>query len=112
MEYFGVFAFVLAIGCLTLPGKIKKLEAKVKRLEKQRNGAGAMSKLMEQLIGKECILISENGLAIAGKAEFPCEILDCDDEWVKIRLVNKKGQKTVKMMRLDDIESVQLLNEQ
>ena len=112
MEYFGVFAFVLAIGCLTLPGKIKKLEAKVKSLEKQRNGAGAMSKLMEQLIGKECILISENGLAIAGKAEFPCEILDCDDEWVKIRLVNKKGQKTVKMMRLDDIESVQLLDEQ
>ena len=52
-----------------------------------------MSKLMEQLIGKECILISENGLAIAGKAEFPCEILDCDDEWVKIRLVNKKARK-------------------
>ncbi len=112
MEYFGVFAFVLVMCYLSVPGKVKKLEAKVKRLEKQRNGAYAMSKLMQQLIGKTCTLISEKGLSIAGKCEFTCEILDCDEEWVKIRLDQKKGGKAVKMMRLEDIESVELTDEQ
>ena len=112
MEYFGVFAFVLVMCYFSLPGKVKKLEAKVKRLEKQRNGAYAMSKLMQQLMGRACNLISEKGLSIAGKCEFTCEILDCDEEWVKIRLDQKKGGKVVKMMRLEDIESVELADEQ
>ena len=36
MEYFGVFAFILMLAYSSYPGKVKRLEAKMKRFEKIR----------------------------------------------------------------------------
>lgn len=38
MEYFGIFAFILVLAYSSYPGKVKHLEAVVKRLERKQKG--------------------------------------------------------------------------
>lgn len=109
MEYLGVFAFIMVMCLLSFPQKVKKLEKKVKKLEKQRNEVPVMSRMMNELVGKHCKFSSEEAFSFTGKVEFECDVLDCDDEWVKFRTTDKKNREIVKMMRLEDIDTVELL---
>ena len=109
MEYFGIISFVMVILLLSCPDRIKKLEAKVNNLEKQRKGEAAMSKLIQDLVGQSCKITAETGLSLAGKAQFECYVLDYDEEWLKIRLRDRKGNEVVKMMRVEDISDIELL---
>ena len=109
MEYFGIISFVMVILLLSFPDRIKKLEAKVNNLEKQRKGEAAMSKLIRELVGRSCKITSESGLSLAGKAQFECYVLDYDDEWLKIRLRDRKGSEAVKMLRVEAISDIELL---
>lgn len=71
-------------------GKVKRLETKVKRLEKKQRGVAYMSKLINDLVGKQCIIRSEFIFSFAGKTELSCKIIDADDEWIKICYTEKK----------------------
>ena len=42
-----------------------------------------MSKLIEELVGRDCKISSEKGINFAGKTEFECHVMDCDEEWLK-----------------------------
>lgn len=50
MEYLGVLAFVIVLCYMSYPDKVKKLERKVKKLEKERCRESIMSKLIEELV--------------------------------------------------------------
>ena len=51
-----------------------------------------MSKLINSLVGKQCIIRSDSFLGFAGKTEVSCKIVDADDERLKICYTGKKGQ--------------------
>ena len=53
MEWFGIVALLLMLCYSAYPGKVKRLETKVKRLEKKQRGVAYMSKLINDLVGKE-----------------------------------------------------------
>jgi len=36
-------------------------------------------------------------------------VVDVDEDWVKLSKTDKKGQKKTKLMRIEDIRSVELL---
>lgn len=80
MEYLGVLAFVIVLCYMSYPDKVKKLERKVKKLEKERCRESIMSKLIEELVGRDCKISSEKGINFAGKTEFECHVMDCDEE--------------------------------
>ena len=42
----------------------------------------------------------------AGKTELSCKIIDADDEWIKICYTEKKDKQVVKLMRIENIESI------
>ena len=86
MEYLGVLAFVIVLCYMSYPDKVKKLERKVKKLEKERCRESIMSKLIEELVGRDCKISSEKGINFVGKTEFECHVMDCDEEWLKIYL--------------------------
>ncbi len=48
MEYLGVLAFIIMLCYMSYPDKVKKIERKVKKLEKERCRDRIMSKLIEQ----------------------------------------------------------------
>lgn len=107
MEYLGVIAFVLVLGYSTLPNKIKNLEKEIKRIKKSIKGDTAMSKLISELKGQTCLVECKEGL-LDGKTVIECQVIDVDDEWVKISYTNKKAENKVKIIRIDTIESIEI----
>ena len=107
MEWFGIVALLLLLCYSAYPGKVKRLETKVKRLEKKQRGMAYMSKLINDLVGKQCIIRSEFIFSFAGKTELSCKIIDADDEWIKICYTEKKDRQIVKLMRIENIESIE-----
>ena len=79
-------------------------EKKIKRLnkrEKQVKGNQDMSRLLEELKGQTAtVLVSGVG--------FEYEILDIDEDWVKLTRVNHKQQRETKLVRIEDIQGIQL----
>ena len=90
MEWFGIVALLLLLCYSAYPGKVKRLETKVKRLEKKQRGVAYMSKLINDLVGKQCIIRSDFIFSFVGKTELSCKIIDADDEWIKICYTEKK----------------------
>ena len=74
--------------------------------EKKQRGVAYMSKLINDLVGKQCIIRSEFIFGFAGKTELSCKIIDADDEWIKICYTEKKDKQVVKLMRIENIESI------
>ena len=42
-----------------------------------------------------------------GNIELSCKIIDADDEWIKICYTEKKDKQVVKLMRIENIESIE-----
>ena len=56
MEWFGIVALLLLLCYSAYPGKVKRLETKVKRLEKNQRGVAYMSNASEYSIGMPFVL--------------------------------------------------------
>ena len=81
--------------------KIKKLENKIKRIEQKQKGNKEMSRLLKELIGKKPTIIGQ----VFGTDNW--EVVDVDEEWVKLRRVDKKGKEKFKLQRIEDIQTVE-----
>ena len=79
--------------------KIKRLNKRIRRLEKQVKGNQDMSRLLEELKGQT---VTVNGF----RTEY--EIMDIDEDWVKLSREINKQQRETKLVRIEDIQGVQL----
>ena len=84
-----------------LENKIKKLENKIKKLERKEKGNAEMSRLLQEMIGKKPTIIGE----LFGTNFW--EVVDVDEEWVKLRSVDKEGKEKFKLQRIEDIQAVE-----
>ena len=82
--------------------KIKRLNKHVKRLEKQLKGNKEMSRLLEELKG-QTVSIRLNGLG------SNWEIVDFDEDWVKLSREGIKQHRVTKLVRIEDVELIQQL---
>ena len=81
--------------------KIKGLNRRIRRLEKQVKGNKEMSRLLEELKG-QTVTVTVNGFG----AEY--EIMDIDEDWVKLSRDTIKQQRETKLIRIEDIQDIQL----
>ena len=81
--------------------KIKRLNKRIKRLEKQLKGNKEMSRLLEELKG-QTVSVRLNGFGSNWK------IVDFDEDWVKLSRVIKQHRVT-KLVRIEDVELIQQL---
>ena len=81
--------------------KVKKLENKIKRIEQKEKGNTDMSRLLKELIGRTPVIVGQ----LFGTDNW--EVVDVDEEWVKLRRVNKKGKEKFKLQRIEDIQTIQ-----
>ena len=81
--------------------KIKRLNKRIKGLEKQVKGNKEMSRLLEELKG-QTVTVTVNGFGTK------YEIMDIDEDWVKLTRVNNKQQSETKLVRIEDIQDIQL----
>ena len=108
MEYFGIFAFVLVLAYSSYPGKVKRLEAKLKKMEKKQKGENVMSKLINELVGKQCRIKPDEEIELVD-SWIQCDVLDVDDEWIKIRYEDKKKGVVTRLFRIENIGEVEVL---
>ena len=71
MEWFGIIALILLLYYSAYPGKVKRLETKVKRLEKKQRGVAYMSKLINDLVGKNVLSDQSSFLVLREKLNYP-----------------------------------------
>ena len=81
--------------------KIKRLNKRIKRLEKQVKGNQDMSRLLEELKG-QTVTVTVNGFG----TEY--EIIDIDEDWVKLSRETNKQQRETKLVRIEDIQDIQI----
>ena len=81
--------------------KVKKLENKIKRIEQKQKGNTEMSRLLKELIGRTPVIVGQ----LFGTDNW--EVVDVDEEWVKLRRVDKKGKEKFKLQRIEDIQTIQ-----
>ena len=81
--------------------KIKRLNKRIKGLEKQLKGNQEMSRLLEELKGQTAT-VTVDGVG------FEYEIIDIDEDWVKLTRVIHKQQRKTKLVRIEDIQGIQL----
>ena len=110
MEYFGVFAFILMLAYSSYPGKVKRLEAKLKKMEKKQKGENVMSKMINELVGKQCRIKPDEEIELMD-SWIECHVLDVDDEWIKIRYADKKKGTVTRLFRIENIDEVEILEE-
>ena len=67
--------------------KIKRLNKRIRRLEKQVKGNQDMSRLLEELKGQTATVTVDGG-------GFEYEIIDIDEDWVKLtRVIHKQHRR-------------------
>ena len=81
--------------------KVKKLGNRIKKFERKEKGNTEMSRLLKELIGKKPTIFGQ----VFGTDNW--EVVDVDEEWVKLRRVNKKGKEKFKLQRIEDIQTVE-----
>lgn len=107
MEWIGFISLAILLCYSAYPGKVNRLEAKVSKLEKKQRGESEMSRIIAELVGKRCKLVEEDTI---GEAKV-CTVLDVDEEWVKYSYGDKKKGPQTKIIRIDHIKSVDLVEE-
>jgi len=105
MEYLGVFAFIMVLSYMGLPDKVKKLNKRVKILERKniKKEVNRMSEIISSLVGERCKLKDLSGIA-----SYEGTILAVDEEWVKINVVKNKNESIV-VMRIEDIKEIKMI---
>jgi len=81
--------------------KVKKLENKIKRIEQKEKGNTDMSRLLKEMIGRTPVIVGQ----LFGTDNW--EVVDVDEEWIKLRRVDKKGKEKFKLQRIEDIQTIQ-----
>lgn len=108
MDWFGFFIIILIYG--SYPSKTKKLEAKVKKLERIIKGDSKMSKIINSLVGKKCKIDIE-GMFFTDCIDNICTVIDADEEWIKVSYSTKKDILKTKIIRIESIEKIEEITE-
>ena len=91
-------------------GKIDKLKRKIDDIERTfrtldaSKGVEDMSRIISELKGKKVELETYDDL-------FEGLVVDCDEEWIKIEETDKSGIVKHSIIRVRDIESVEIVTE-
>ena len=96
-----IFIPFLVIIYASTEKKIKRLNKRIRRLEKQVKGNQDMSRLLEELKGQTAT-VTVNGFGTKW------EIVDFDEDWVKLSREMNEQQRETKLVRIEDIQDIQL----
>ncbi|MGT2682282.1 hypothetical protein [Streptococcus porci] len=101
MEYFGVVAFIF---WLFYADKHKKLQRRLNKLERRSKGENQVSQLIQKMINQ----VAKINFNSSFEAAYTWTILEADEDWVKLERTDKKGKVFTKIVRLDDIQSIDI----
>ena len=51
-----------------------------------------------------------SALQLVGSTEMKCLVLDTDDEWMKVRFTDKKNNQITKLLRIENIDEIEIVS--
>ncbi len=87
--------------------KFDALEKKIGRTKNNKVGVGDMSSVLKGLIGQRCKIDIHGNEFLSIIQE--CEILDVDETWVKLSILDKKKESKIKIIRVEDIYNIDVI---
>ena len=67
-----------------------------------------MSSMLLELKGCCCSIKNDEAEYLTDSPDIVCEVLDVDDEWIKIIYTDKMGKRVVKVERVETIMNVKI----
>ncbi len=106
MELFSLC--LIGVAYITIDGKLNRLVNRVNKVSKDIKGEKVMSKMLNDLVGKTCNVEVHGGF-FETSTVVKYDILDVDEDWVKVSSTSKKGVVATKLLRIDDIISIVII---
>lgn len=103
MEYFGLFAFIMAIG---LYSKVHRLERILRDNGIRPGGTAGLGEQVRKQVGRTVELTLETSDGdIMGKQ---CKVLDADETWALVLANEGKKNECEKLIRLDSVKQIKV----
>ena len=103
MEYFGLFAFIMAIG---LYSKVHRLERILRDNAIRPGGTAGLGEQVRKQVGRTVELTLETSDGdIMGKQ---CKVLDADETWALVLANEGKKNECEKLIRLDSVKQIKV----
>lgn len=90
-------------------GKIEKLNKLLKKQNRQNQEGKGMSKVIQGLVSKKCLINTDEALTLVGKAEIEGTILETDEEWIKLEYLDKNNEKKISAFRIDSVNYLSVI---
>ncbi len=90
-------------------GKIEKLNKLLKKQNRQKQEEKGMSKVIQGLVNKKCLINTDEALTLVGKAEIEGIILETDEEWIKLEYLDKNNEKKISAFRIDSVDYLSVI---
>ena len=70
-----------------------------------------MSSILADLIGRKCIVKTEDEEYLTGSPDVPCRITGTDGEWIKVTFVDPVGGRISRLSRVDYLVDITVFEE-
>ncbi|WP_243344464.1 hypothetical protein [Anaerococcus sp. AGMB09787] len=99
----------LVVIYFSLNEKFEKLNKLVKKQTRQNQEERGMSKVIQGLVNKKCLINTDEALTLVGKAEIEGLILETDEEWIKLEYLDKNREKKISVFRIDSVDYISVI---
>ena len=70
-----------------------------------------MSSMLTDLVGRKCLLKTEDEEYLSGDPDLPCRVTGADGEWIRVSFSNGEGGRLSRMVRVDALTDILILVE-
>ena len=67
--------------------------------------------MLTDLVGRKCLLKTEDEEYLSGDPDLPCRVTGADGEWIRVSFSNGEGGRLSRMVRVDALTDILILEE-
>ena len=70
-----------------------------------------MQSMLAELVGRKCIVKTEDEEYLSGSPDVPCRVTGPDGEWIKVSFVDPGGGRMSRLLRVDYLTDITVFEE-
>ena len=70
-----------------------------------------MSSMLMELVGRKCLVRTEDEEYLSGDPDLPCRVTGADEEWIRVSFADGEGGHLARMVRIDALADILIFEE-
>ena len=70
-----------------------------------------MSSMLAELVGRKCLVKTEDEEYLSGDPDQPCRVTGADGEWIRVSFADGEGGRLSRMVRVDALTDILIFEE-